>query len=177
MVDVATGTRRLHRRRRLERGATDTTSGDRAWWFDFNSLTRPGTYRVVDGAGNVRSSTFGSEANVYRPVLVNPCAPSSTNAPAERPRSMRVKAGPTPPATSARCKTPAPAADALPRTTPAPARPAAVGTTPVTSTKYTSWTAGCVVDLLHAYSQNKPIWTDDFNIPESGNGLPTCWTK
>ena len=38
--------------------------------------------------------------------------------------------------------------------------------------KYTSWTAGYVVDLLHAYSQNQPIWTDDFNIPESGNGVP-----
>jgi hypothetical protein len=38
--------------------------------------------------------------------------------------------------------------------------------------KYTSWTAGYVVDLLHAYTENKSIWTDDFNIPESGNGVP-----
>ena len=28
------------------------------------------------------------------------------------------------------------------------------------------------MDLLHAYSQNQAIWTDDFNIPESGNGVP-----
>ena len=29
-----------------------------------------GTYQVVDSAGNVRSSTFKIEANVYRPVLI-----------------------------------------------------------------------------------------------------------
>ena len=38
--------------------------------------------------------------------------------------------------------------------------------------KYTSWTAGYVENLLRAYVENPSIWTDDNNIPESGNGIP-----
>ena len=38
--------------------------------------------------------------------------------------------------------------------------------------KYTSWTAGYVESLLRAYAENPTIWTDDYNIPESGNGVP-----
>ena len=38
--------------------------------------------------------------------------------------------------------------------------------------KYTSWTAGYVQNLLRAYAENPSIWTDDTNIPESGNGIP-----
>jgi hypothetical protein len=38
--------------------------------------------------------------------------------------------------------------------------------------KYTSWTASYVETLLHAYAENPTIWTDDYNIPESGNGIP-----
>ena len=38
--------------------------------------------------------------------------------------------------------------------------------------KYTSWTAGYVESLLRAYAENPTIWTDDYNIPESGNGIP-----
>ena len=38
--------------------------------------------------------------------------------------------------------------------------------------KYTSWTAGYVETLLRAYAENPTIWTDDYNIPESGNGIP-----
>ena len=38
--------------------------------------------------------------------------------------------------------------------------------------KYTSWTAGYVETLLRAYAENPTIWTDDYDIPESGNGIP-----
>ncbi len=34
--------------------------------------------------------------------------------------------------------------------------------------KYTSWTAGYVESLLRAYAENPTIWSDDYNIPESG---------
>jgi Cellulase N-terminal ig-like domain len=29
-------------------GATDSVSGDKAWWFDFSSVTQPGTYLIED---------------------------------------------------------------------------------------------------------------------------------
>jgi len=38
--------------------------------------------------------------------------------------------------------------------------------------KYTSWTANYVTSLLGAYLENPSVWTDDFGIPESGNGTP-----
>ena len=38
--------------------------------------------------------------------------------------------------------------------------------------KYTNWHAYYLVALLHAYAENPSVWTDDYNIPESGNGVP-----
>ena len=38
--------------------------------------------------------------------------------------------------------------------------------------KYTNWTAGYVVQLLRAYEENPGAFRDDYNIPESGNGVP-----
>ena len=38
--------------------------------------------------------------------------------------------------------------------------------------KYTSWTANYIRTLLHSYIENPDVWTDDFGIPESGNGVP-----
>jgi hypothetical protein len=38
--------------------------------------------------------------------------------------------------------------------------------------KYTSWAASYVVALLQSYAHRPRIWTDDLNIPESGNGIP-----
>src|SRR3569623_172374 len=38
--------------------------------------------------------------------------------------------------------------------------------------KYTSWTASYVEGLLRAYLEIPGIWTDDYGIPESGNGVP-----
>jgi endoglucanase len=38
--------------------------------------------------------------------------------------------------------------------------------------KYVNFAWSPVIDLLLAYEENPAIWTDDFNIPESGNGIP-----
>ncbi|MFC2090795.1 glycoside hydrolase family 9 protein [Bacteroidota bacterium] len=38
--------------------------------------------------------------------------------------------------------------------------------------KYTSWTANYVVDFMKAYLANPEAFGDDYNIPESGNGIP-----
>ena len=38
--------------------------------------------------------------------------------------------------------------------------------------RYTSWAAQNVVELLNAYRERPAIWTDDTNIPESGDGIP-----
>jgi hypothetical protein len=38
--------------------------------------------------------------------------------------------------------------------------------------KYVTFAEDPVHQLLHAYSQNPDVWTDNFNIPESGNAFP-----
>ncbi len=38
--------------------------------------------------------------------------------------------------------------------------------------KYTNWTANYVVEFIKAYLENPGAWGDDYNIPESGNGIP-----
>ncbi len=38
--------------------------------------------------------------------------------------------------------------------------------------KYVNFTVSPISDLLFAYRQNPLIWPDNWNIPESGNGIP-----
>ena len=38
--------------------------------------------------------------------------------------------------------------------------------------KYTNWTASYVLEFMKAYLENPEAWGDDYNIPESGNGVP-----
>ncbi len=38
--------------------------------------------------------------------------------------------------------------------------------------KYTAWTSGYIIEMLRMYEESPNVWTDDFNIPESNNGIP-----
>ncbi|HPR32798.1 MAG TPA: glycoside hydrolase family 9 protein, partial [Prolixibacteraceae bacterium] len=38
--------------------------------------------------------------------------------------------------------------------------------------KYTSWTCDYVIEMLMAYMQVPGAWADNYNLPESGNGIP-----
>ena len=38
--------------------------------------------------------------------------------------------------------------------------------------KYVTFASHPLHQLLSAYTQNPAVWTDDFNIPESNNGVP-----
>ena len=50
-------------------GATDISSGDKVWWFDFSTVTAPGTYYVLDIERNRPSYEFEIGADVYNEVL------------------------------------------------------------------------------------------------------------
>lgn len=154
-------------------GATDASSGDSVWQFDFSAVAAPGTYQVVDAARNVRSARFEIGANVYRPVLV---------------QAVRTffyqRAGHAKPAQYAGASWADSASHMGPLQDTQARRYNATGDASTQRdlhggwydagdfNKYTSWGAAYVVDLLHAYTENKPMWTDDFNLPESGNGTP-----
>lgn len=50
-------------------GATHSQSGDAGWWFDFSSVTAPGTYFVFDPTNNTKSYNFKIADDVYFDVL------------------------------------------------------------------------------------------------------------
>lgn len=177
LVDVATGEIVASGRATpWSDGALDPVSGDRAWWFDFSFVSRPGRYVVADPEKRVRSAEFSIAEAVYRPVLV---------------RAVRMffyqRAGVRKSAEHAGDAW----ADAASHLGPGqdPASEPWPGTTRTLSqatlrdlrggwydagdyNKYTTWTANNVVVLLRAYEENPHAFGDDTGIPESGNSVP-----
>jgi len=154
-------------------GATFDTAGDKAWWFDFSQIATPGTYAVLDREKNVRSPSFKIAADVYKPVLKHamrtffyqragfakqtPCAE-----PAWVDAASHIGAGQD---KNARLYNDVDNA--------ATERDLSGGWYDAGDyNKYTNWHAYYLVALLHTYAENPEIWTDDYNIPESGNGVP-----
>jgi len=174
LVDAADGTQVLtDAPAEWNDGATDPTSGDRAWWFDFSSVSTPGSYYVLDLDHDVRSHVFEISSTIYHEVLK---------------QAVRMffyqRAG--------QDKQP-PNADAAWADDPSHVGPlqdheCRVYDQPDSAAterdlwggwydagdlnKYTSWTARYVVGLLQAYDENPSVWTDDYDIPESGNDIP-----
>ncbi len=155
------------------KGAVDPTSGDHAWTFDFSSVTAPGSYVIRDKQAAYDSVVFDIAPNVYKPVLV---------------QAVRMlfyqRAGFAKDAKYAG-EGWADKASHLGRGQDAEARLYSKKGDKSTErdvhggwydagdfNKYTSWTASYVVGLLGAYTENPQAFTDDFNIPESGNGVP-----
>jgi endoglucanase len=160
LVDMVSGTSVLSAAPSVwNSGATDTSSGDKAWWFDFSSITTPGTYAVVDALQNVRSPSFKIASDIYTPVLKHALrtffyqrADGESHIGAGQDKNARLYSDKTNAATEKNLSGGWYDAGDY--------------------NKYTSWQAEYVITLLHAYVENPAAWTDDFNIPESGNGIP-----
>ena len=159
--------------RQWANGQIDKASGDRVWWFDFTPVNKPGHYVVRDVERRVNSFEFEIGEKVYTPVLKaafktfylqragfekrGPYAPQGFSD-----RASHIGAGQDGQATLYNRK--------RDKST---ARDLRGGWYDAGDyNKYTSWTANYIITLLHAYEENPHIWTDDFGIPESGNGVP-----
>jgi hypothetical protein len=148
-------------------GATDKSSGDQAWTFDFSSIRAAGAYFVLDEKNNVRSPVFNIWDNVYKDVLLQ----SSRMYYYQRDGIAKLAqyAG-------------TPWADALAHPQDATCRLYSDGSSPQDlhggwfdagdQNTYTNWHAMDIIELLHAYVEHPSAFTDDTNIPESGNGVP-----
>jgi endoglucanase len=154
-------------------GATDGSSGDQAWWFDFSGVTAAGNYFVRDADTGVVSPTFAIGDNVYADVLRQAVRIFFYQ------RAGMAKAQPYVPAgwvDGASHLGPGQDAEArrfLDQGNAASARDLRGGWYDAGDyNKYTNWTADYVLELLHAWLDEPAIWGDDFNIPESGNGIP-----
>jgi len=154
-------------------GATDASSGDKAWWFDFSKVSQPGTYYVLDVEHNVRSDLFEISESVYREVLKRAVRTFFYQRLGQAKEAKWAGIGwadtasHVGPGQDHECRAFAAKSDA------SSAKDVWGGWYDAGDlNKYTNWTANYVVSLLHAYLENKAAWGDDYEIPESGNGIP-----
>ncbi|WP_395341127.1 glycoside hydrolase family 9 protein [Ningiella sp. W23] len=152
------------------KGKVDSSSGDMAYHADFSTLREVGKYYLVDPKYKHQSYVFRVGADVYKTVLKD---------------AFRVfyyqRAGfaKRPPFADKKWQ------DAASHPQDKKARLYSQMQSDTTErdlsggwydagdyNKYTNWTADYVIGLLSAFEENKAAWTDDFNIPESGNGIP-----
>jgi hypothetical protein len=148
-------------------GATDVSSGDRAWWLDFSGVTTPGEYFVLDESANVRSPVFHVGDDAYAGVLQ---------------QSMRMfyyqRDGIAKDARYAGADW----ADGVAHPQDATCGLYSDGSgvrdlhggwfDAGDQNRYTSFAASDVIELLRAYVESPGAFGDDTNIPESGNGVP-----
>jgi endoglucanase len=154
-------------------GATEASSGDRGWWFDFSSLAAPGSYFIFDSQRNVRSSDFRLDQQVYKDVLkasVRMYFYQRSGYAKHRPYAQAcwvdepAYIGPDQDSE---------AHDITDRNNPSKVRDLSGGWFDAGDTdKYVTFAASAVNRLLSAYQENPGVFTDDFGIPESGNGIP-----
>ena len=154
-------------------GNTHQQSGDKGWWFDFSSVTTPGTYYIYDTEKNVRSYKFEIAEDVYLDVLkaavrmyfYNRCG-FAKETPYADPKwtdnAAFVGANQDTEARYVHDKDNASTAKEM----------SGGWFDAGDYNKYVTFAQPVIHQLLDAYTQNKPIWGDDYNIPESGNGIP-----
>ena len=154
-------------------GEVDESSGDLIWWFDFTPLSQPGRYYVWDETNNIRSHHFTIAEDVYNEVLRHAvrmfyyqrvgCEKKAQHAG----ENWSDKASHLGELQDSDCRLYS-AKDDL-----STSRDLRGGWYDAGDfNKYTIWTCNYIESLLLAYMENPKVFTDDYNIPESGNGVP-----
>lgn len=151
----------------------DESSGDQVWYYDFSSVTTPGTYEVVDQSSGDRSARFEIGDNLYRNVLIQAVRAFYYQRAGQTKRAAHAGAGWADAASHLKAGQDSEARRFLEKNNAATARDLRGGWYDAGDlNKYTSWEAGYAQELMDVYLQNPAIWTDDFNLPESRNGIP-----
>jgi endoglucanase len=154
-------------------GATHAQSGDKAYWLDFSALTTAGSYYIFDPTNNVGSYRFEINDNVYNDVLKHAtrmlyyqrcgAAKLATHAQAAW-SDGACHAGAL---QDKDCRLYNDSGNA------ATAKDLSGGWHDAGDyNKYVNFTYSTMMNLLLAYKENPSIWPDNYNIPESGNGVP-----
>lgn len=154
-------------------GATDESSGDQAFHFEFSQITETGTYFVLDEEQKRKSFDFVISPDVFGVVLKQamrsffyqrvgfakeaPFADEGWEDGASHVGDLQDN----------NCRS------WFDKLNPESEKDLSGGWYDAGDfNKYTSWTASYVVELLKAYLERPEAWGDDYNIPESGNGRP-----
>jgi hypothetical protein len=156
-----------------ENGSTHIQSGDRGWWFDSSTYTLEGEYYIHDVVNNASSSTFRIADDVYHEILLTAGRAFYYN------RCNSTKSIPF--ADSAWMD----GMNFLNTLQDSNCRyiydPTNNGLEKDLSggwfdagdyNKYVTFAHDAIHNLLWAYRENPQAFGDDWNIPESGNGIP-----
>ena len=174
LVELGSGERRLDMHPiAWNGGAVDPGSGDRVWWLDFSEIEASGDYRIETATGEVMAGPFRIAADVYDELLVQALRTFFYQ------RAGHAKALPYADARWADAASHlGPGQDTEARRYDTPddpdsARDLSGGWYDAGDyNRYTRWTANYLIEMLHAWEENPAVWTDDFGLPDSGNGIP-----
>ncbi|MCI4669233.1 MAG: glycoside hydrolase family 9 protein [Bacteroidia bacterium] len=156
-----------------DNGAVHEESGDRGWWVDFSSFKATGNYYLEDRTSGERSPIFSISENPYEEVLKQAGRAFFYN------RCNAEKK-----ASHAGSKW----ADGMNFSNPLQDKNARYIYSPNDAAtekdlsggwfdagdynKYVSFTQTTLQDLMSAYEEHPNAFSDNWNIPESGNGIP-----
>ncbi|MCU0417852.1 MAG: glycoside hydrolase family 9 protein [Cytophagaceae bacterium] len=154
-------------------GTTHGDSGDRVWWFDFSSVNTAGDYYIFDVSNNVGSYQFRIADDVYKEVLKHALRSFYYQRCGYAKVAPYAQTGYT---DAASHMGPLQDTDCRlynQRTNASTAKDLRGGWYDAGDfTKYVNFTWETLMDLLIAYEENPTAFTDDYSIPESGNGIP-----
>ncbi len=154
-------------------GQVQSSSGDKGWWFDFSSLRTPGRYEVVDAERSIKSAPFDIAPDVYRKVLRAATRMYFYQRSSYAKREPYAQACWADEAAYLGPDQDTQARDVNDRSNASKVRDLRGGWYDAGDTnKYVTFAAPAVHQLLHAYANTPTVFTDDFGIPESGNGIP-----
>ena len=157
-------------------GAVQKTSGDRGAWFDFSFLSAEGSYCVVDRENGLRSYRFDIKRSVYRDVLRAATKVfyfQRANFAKQKPWACVGEKCWTDKADYVGPREDKDARSVEDRGNAGTARDLTGGWWDAGDVnKYVTLANPAVHQLLTAYSDRPSVFTDDFGIPESGNGVP-----
>jgi endoglucanase len=154
-------------------GTTDASSGDRAWHFDFTSVNETGTYYILDEEQNLKSYHFIISPNIYNEILRQAMRSFFYQRVGFKKEAQYAGEGWADNASHIGNLQDMNCRSFFDKTNPDTEKDLSGGWYDAGDyNKYTNWTANYVVELMKAYIEKPEAWADDYNIPESGNGIP-----
>ncbi|MBR3979785.1 MAG: glycoside hydrolase family 9 protein [Bacteroidales bacterium] len=154
-------------------GEVDSSCGDQVWRFDFSEVKLEGTYYIKDLKTKEISYKFDISSNVYKEPLKHAFRyfyyqrAGFEKTAQFAGEGWTDKASHLGPSQDMNCR------EFLHKDDPSTEKDVHGGWYDAGDfNRYTNWTCDYIIYLLLSYEENPAAWTDDFNIPESGNGIP-----
>ncbi|MCL1903296.1 MAG: glycoside hydrolase family 9 protein [Oscillospiraceae bacterium] len=153
--------------------AEDADSGDEIWWFDFSSVNTPGRYYILDVQKEVRSFSFNIAEDVYNEVLKHAVRMFYYQRVGIAKTAQHAGAAWADSASHMGAGQDTQARYFFDQNNAGLERDVSGGWYDAGDyNKYTAWTAAYVETMLECYRENPDVFGDNYNIPESNNGIP-----